>query len=193
MIGVRVAQRDNSKRVLAKTKAASFRSLAHAGAAIRLTARRSIRTRKKASPPGTPPHTRKGAFRRAILYAVEKKEQRVVIGPSLDLISSIGREHEYGGRIRARNTRRTIRRLGGGGEIVLHPRGKPTRDLAGQVVHVVYTKLITQAQVDRANRINKQLYGPEMLDSELPPRPTMGPALDRNRPRLPKLWHNSVK
>ena len=75
MVGVKVKTQDQTKKVAAKAKQAAVKNLGHAGAAIRLTAKRSIRKSKTESPEGTPPHTRKGQLRGAIAYAVEKKDQ----------------------------------------------------------------------------------------------------------------------
>ncbi len=96
--GVRVKTKFEAQRVKARTREGNFKSLGHAGGAIRLTAKRSIRKRKKASDPGQPPHTRDGRLRNAIAYAVEKDKQRVVIGPQYDKIGTAGRPHEFGGR-----------------------------------------------------------------------------------------------
>lgn len=52
---------------------------------------------------------------------------------------------------------------------------------------VVYGKLRTPAQVRRANEINEALYGPSVLHSTYPPRPTMGPALAQVAPLLPGM------
>ena len=76
----------------------SIRSLEHAGAALRLTARRSIRRSRKASPPGQPPHTRRGQLKRALRYAVEKERERVLIGPTYTVVGRSAAAHEFGGR-----------------------------------------------------------------------------------------------
>ena len=86
--------------VARKAKRANIQSLAHAGAAIRLAARRGIRRRKKASPAGQPPSTRRGLLRSAILYAVEKQNNLVVIGPEHSKVGRSGSAHEHGGRYR---------------------------------------------------------------------------------------------
>lgn len=130
MIRMSVATRDETKRVLAKAKAATFKNLGHAGAAIRLVARRSIRRRQSASRPGTPPSTRRGQLKRAIAYAVEPRDQLVVVGPDYEVVGDAGRAHEFGGRF-------------------------------------------------RRERYEK--------------RPFMGPALEKVRDRLPKLWEASVR
>lgn len=100
MIGVKVKTQDRFDRVRSKVKDAAIKSLGHAGAAIRLTARRSIRKSQKESAPGTPPHTRKGQLRRAIAYAVENEDERVVIGPEHTIVGPSGMAHEFGGRFR---------------------------------------------------------------------------------------------
>jgi hypothetical protein len=130
MIAAKVTTKDETKRVLAKARQGNFKSLGHAGAAIRLTARRSIRKRKAKSPEGQPPHTRKGQIRGAILFAVEKEKDRVVIGPEHSKVGKSGSAHEHGGRYK------------------------------------------------------RQRY---------PKRPFMGPALEKAKDRLPKLWAGSVK
>jgi len=130
MIVANVKTKDETKKVLAKAKQGNFKSLGHAGAAIRLTARRSIRRRKKASPEGQPPSTRRGQLRSAILYDVDKQNDLVVIGPSHSKVGASGSAHEHGGKYK------------------------------------------------------RQRY---------PKRPFMGPALEKIKDRLPKLWAGSVK
>ena len=59
---------------------------------------------------------------------------------------------------------------------------------------VTYTKLTTQAQADRANRLNEELYGPEYIGGKpIAARPYMGPALRAEMPNLPALWANSIQ
>lgn len=130
MIGLRVRTKSEVRRVKRKAQQRTFTSLGHAGAAIRLTARRSIRRRKTASAPGQPPHTRRGQLRRSIAYAVEKARQRVLVGPDAAFVGPSGAAHEFGGRIRR---------------------------------------------------------------ERFPKRPFMGPSLEKMRPRLPKLWANSIR
>jgi hypothetical protein len=100
MIAMRAKTKFDKQKLLAKSKQANFKYLGHAGAALRLTARRSIRTRQKPSPPGTPPHTRRGQLRRAIAYSLDKQRQVVVIGPERDAVGKSGSAHEFGGRYR---------------------------------------------------------------------------------------------
>jgi hypothetical protein len=95
-----VKTKDETPRVKAKVETATFKNLGQAGASLRLVARRSIRRRKSPSAEGQPPHTRAGQLRRAILYAIEPREQTVVIGPDVEVVGTSGGAHERGGRYR---------------------------------------------------------------------------------------------
>lgn len=81
----------------------SVKALGHAAALIRLTARHSIRRSESASTPGTPPHTRRGQLRNAVIYAVEREMERAVIGPTYERVGTSGSAHEFGGRYRKEN------------------------------------------------------------------------------------------
>ena len=102
MIGARAKSKWNGRRVQRAASEGTFRGLAHAGAAIRLAARRSIRRSAKPSMEGAPPHTRRGLMKRAILYSVDKRRERVVIGPAHSIAGPSGGVHEFGGRFRKR-------------------------------------------------------------------------------------------
>ncbi len=130
MIGVRVKTRMDGKRVVRAARSGSIKSLGHAGGALRMAAKRSIKRAKAESPEGTPPHTRKGQLRRAILYAVERSRQSVVVGPDFSIVGKAGTAHEFGGRFRG---------------------------------------------------------------GRYPKRPFMGPALQKTKDRLPKMWAGSVR
>ena len=65
-----------------------------------------------ASPPGTPPYTHpyskkkrktEGGLPGAILYDTEKDPDAVVIGPSAELFSKVGKPHEHAGGFRGAN------------------------------------------------------------------------------------------
>lgn len=120
----------NPEKVKKPAKQAAFKNLGHAGAAIRMTARRSIRKSKNASPRDTPPNTRRGQLKRAIRYAVDKDAESVIIGPEYTIVGQSGKAHEFGGEYK------------------------------------------------------KQNY---------PKRAFMGPALEKNERKLPKLWESSIR
>jgi hypothetical protein len=98
MIQTRAKTRFDACKVVKAARSGSIKSLGHAGAAIRLAARHSIRKSPKASPAGTPPHTRKGRIRNAIKYAVIAAAQSVLIGPDVEVAGTSGKAHEFGGR-----------------------------------------------------------------------------------------------
>ncbi|XZE56651.1 hypothetical protein SH139x_002774 [Planctomycetaceae bacterium SH139] len=185
MITAVIKTKFDTKRLQKRVEAASFRSLGHAGGAIRLTASRSIRRRKNPSPPGRPPHTQTGRLKRAIRYEVQPGN--VVIGPVNEIAGKLWNLHEFGGRRRPRRRRRSRRlRQGDFGPIRLKTAGvRPT-------YHRI--RLTTAAQVSRASALiaehdrqrNSQVH-------RYPKRPFMQPALTINRPRLPRFWANSVK
>lgn len=49
------------------------------------------------SPPGSPPHTRRGQLRRAIVFAATNDS--AVIGPRYSVVGHAAEAHEFGGRI----------------------------------------------------------------------------------------------
>jgi len=130
MVKAKVKTKFDGKMVSAAAKRANITNHGHAGAAIRLAARHSIRKAKGPSTAGTPPHTRKGRIRNAIKYALAPGKQSVVIGPDAEVAADSGAAHEFGGRFRQEN----------------------------------YDK-----------------------------RPFMGPALEKTKDRLPRMWAGSVK
>jgi len=130
MVGVKVKTKSRMERVAQKAKRKSIENLGHAGAAIRLTAKRSIRKRKGPSPIGQPPHTHTRRLPRAIKYAVVKQKSLVVIGPDVESLGTAGKAHEHGGAYKREHYK---------------------------------------------------------------PRPFMGPALEKTKDRLPKLWAGSVR
>jgi len=71
---------DRSK-VIRVADAANRKNLSKAGAFIRTTARHSIRSRKGASPPGSPPSSHTGLLKRFIFFGYDAARKTVVIGP----------------------------------------------------------------------------------------------------------------
>ena len=100
MIGFHSTSRFQPQALRQRARKGNFEALGHAAAAIRLSARRSIRRRKSASSPGTPPSTRQGQLRRGIRYHVDRQRQQAVIGPTASSVGRSATAHEYGGRYR---------------------------------------------------------------------------------------------
>lgn len=101
MIRIRTRYTDQTNRVRRKAKTATFESLRHAAAAIRVTARRRIRRRKKAAPAGSSPHTHTGRLKRAIRYEADRGADAAIIGPAADVVGLAGAAHEQGGRYKS--------------------------------------------------------------------------------------------
>ncbi len=100
MVGMKARTRFDKARIAKASRDGSIKSLGHGAATIRLIARRSIKRSAEPSAPGKPPHTRKGQIKKAILYEVEKAEQRAVIGPEFSVVGPSAMAHEHGGRFR---------------------------------------------------------------------------------------------
>jgi hypothetical protein len=98
MFGMKCRLRFDARKIKNKADAGTFKGLNHAAAAIRLTARRSIRRSPKKSSSGKPPHTRRGLLKRALLYNVDKSKMRAVIGPAYSIAGRSGCAHEFGGK-----------------------------------------------------------------------------------------------
>ena len=101
--------------VLSAADKAKIQALSKFGAFVRSDAQRSIRKRKKASSPGTPPTNRTGILKKFIFFSYDLTQESVVIGPvrlngreSPDTLQAL----EYGGRF----TRYRGRRASGGGK-----------------------------------------------------------------------------
>lgn len=92
----------DEEKVLSKVKNGNIKALRGAGAYVRKAARNAVSRSKKSSPPGTPPHTRRGLLKRSILFGVEKSRMAVVIGPAKSLIGISMTAHEFGGMYRRR-------------------------------------------------------------------------------------------
>ena len=92
----------DEKKVLGPVKNGNTKALTRAGAYVRKAARNAVSRSKKASAPGSPPHTRRGLLKRSILFGVEKQRQTVVIGPAFQFIGIAMTAHEFGGNYRRR-------------------------------------------------------------------------------------------
>jgi hypothetical protein len=212
MTAVRVV--DNTDAVKKAVRRAAWKNLAHAAAGLRKVAQFSIKTRATSSDRGQPPHTRQGALRRSILFAVESHSV-AVIGPSVTMISDVARAHEHGGPQRPRATRGVSEGeaiiAGTNWKLELGGHG-PIPDASG----TAYIKFVSSAQIDKSLRFiysaPPEAFGntrKARLQSEkrriraavaasggvanYPARPFMGPALMENLDRLPAMWANSVR
>jgi hypothetical protein len=213
MTAVRVV--DNTDAVKKAVRRAAWKNLAHSAAGLRKVAQFSIKTRAASSDAGQPPHTRQGALRRSILFAVES-DSVAVIGPSVTMISDVARAHEHGGPQRPRATRgvQETDALVSGTNWKLEIGGHgPISDFYGDTA---YIKFVSAAQVSKslayiATASPEQFGNTNKLRTaasrrqirarvaasggvaNYPARPFMGPALMNNLDRLPAMWANSVR
>lgn len=200
---------DETKKVRKAIKAGSKRALERAGAMIRGDARRSLsdgiakRGKNKGqfvpSKPGKPPRSPTGRLKGSIFFAVDRLKTSVVIGPARSGAGRVGNTHEFSGSEKPKGSRRpanwklqlnAARKFRGG--------HGPVRD--GAPDPVGYARLATPAMVRRAREIaasrgwskGELQFGPRRA-RQYPARPFMGPALARQRDRLPSLWRNAIK
>ena len=168
-----------------------------AGAVVRLTARRSIRTVKKPSTPGNPPHARGRRFKNSITY--QSDAGGVVVGPvRFQNFDSTPAVLEYGGQrttalgaIVARKLRadkvlnrqnqlppRKSKRTGKDWRAKIHNRDAMIKRLraAGKIGENVLTS-------DESR---------EKKTFRIAPRPYMGPALNVNRDKITSFFRRII-
>lgn len=146
-------------------------ALSKAGSWVRRTARQSMRRRKKASSPGTPPsaHSKDNvATLKNILFAWDRSRQSVVVGPvRLNQVqqswitggnSSVPGIHEFGDVVTVREVSRD--------------KGKTWRRRDMRRTPRTWERF----------RSRRAVY---------PPRPFMAPALAKEMPNFPELWAGS--
>ena len=73
--------------------------LRRAGAYVRRVAQRKVVTSPKASQPGSPPHSRRGLLKRAVLFGPDG-DGSVLVGPGLNFVGPSMSAHEFGGKYR---------------------------------------------------------------------------------------------
>ena len=168
-----------------------------AGAVVRLTARRSIRTVKKPSTPGNPPHARGRRFKNSITY--QSDAGGVVVGPvRFQNFQSTPAVLEFGGQrttalgaIVARKLRadkvlnrqnqlppRKTKRTGKDWRAKIHNRDAMIKRLraAGKIGSNVLTS-------DESR---------EKKTFRIAPRPYMGPALEVNRDKITSFFRRII-
>ncbi len=155
---------DRSK-VLAAMDRATRKALSKAGAFIRQRAKTSIRKRKKASAPGSPPSSHVGHLRKFLFFSYDDSSKSVVVGParlSGTADPDAPNRLEYGGTV------------SGKGRVVFLT-NQVGRNAAGRFTSGGKTRVEVSGMLD------------------YPARPFMGPALEAERPGLPALWKDSVR
>jgi hypothetical protein len=183
---------DTSKffdRVIVETEVEriEFEGLKRNALYLRRAARNSIRRRKSPSQPGQAPRSVRGDLKRGIQAHYERGLGEAVVGPvKFNWGTNAPNTLEFGGD--SVIDRSVVRKVGDGGEVrVVSVGGKEVRP----GVRVVYGKIRTQAQADRATRINREIFGLRRIT--IKERPFMAPSLQRSLPKLAPMWSMSVK
>ena len=200
---------DTSKfldRVIVETEVEriEFQGLKRNAFYLRRVARNSIRRRKSPSEPGKAPRSVRGDLKRGI-YAMLDGRGAAVVGPvKFDWGTGAPNTLEFGGDSVIDNSVR--RKVGGGGEVrvVSGAAAGVKRDSNGKFlrnsqrgkevrpgIRVVFAKIRTQAQADRATEINRSIFGPRKV--RVAERPFMAPALEKSIPKLAPMWAMSVR
>ena len=201
---------DTSKflnRVIVETEVEriEFEGLKRNALYLRKAARNSIRRRKSPSKPGQAPRSVRGDLKRGIQAHYERGLGYAVVGPvKFDWGTNAPSVLEFSGDSVIDNS--VVRKVGDGGEIrvVSGAAAGVKRDSSGKFlrasqrgkevrpgVRVVYGKIRTQAQADRATRINREIFGPRRIT--INERPFMAPSLQRSLPKLAPMWSMSVR
>lgn len=196
-----------SRKILEEAGKSSEIALARCGAHVMTIAKRSMRWRKKASKPGEPPSARTdrkpggGELRRGVVFW-KPHPNKVLVGPSP---SRYGRKDryvpdlmEFGGD--APNNRvvdsrgRSRVQEGKPGPIYVVPKRKQARSAAvvrdwqGKKVRVVYATVRGSRMAARAEKLLREIYGPETLNYA--PRPYMRPALEEGKKEFSKIYRD---
>jgi hypothetical protein len=122
----------------------SAAALARGGGLVRRIAQNSMRSRRKASMPGTPPsrHRPRGQGFTHILFVFDPKSKSVVVGPVLysSLAYADGttapQVNEFGGRVRVRNKRTQSKK-----QPSIQDANFPSRRFMGPALEVAKPKL----------------------------------------------------
>lgn len=168
-----------------------------AGAVVRLTARRSIRTLKKASTPGNPPHARGRRFKNSITY--QSDAGGVVVGPvRFQNFDSTPAVLEYGGQRTASLGAIVARKLRA--DKVLNRQNKLPPRKSKRTGKDWRSKIHNRDAMIRRLRAAGKI-GENVLTSDesrekktfrIAPRPYMGPALNVNRDKITSFFRRII-
>jgi hypothetical protein len=166
-------------KVIASMKKAKRKVLSKAGAFVRKRARSSMRRRKSASAPGSPPSAHSsGNSLKTILFAYQPQSESTIVGPVqfADSSPTIVRTTSTSPGLQERGESAVIREY----------RYQPIQSNAAP----------SQWLPVRSKRIFKQRPGYTLQHRtrtvRFQKRPFMGPALEAEAPKFPELFKNSI-
>lgn len=195
----KVRTKEEWKRVSRAARDSNIQTLPKAGFEIRRAAKRLVKKRKRPSQPGNPIHSASGHFKRVIRYNVDKARHDVAIGPTNEYARTIWDIHEFGAsgvRLPVKKLRTNTLRIGNYGPVRKLDRPGDRKNKYFSKNKFMRVKIRNAAQLARARRLLDEENAAREADAakarNYPARPTMGPALEQVRPRLPKIWKDSV-
>jgi hypothetical protein len=189
----------DTKEIRSKLSEATRKVMSKFGAFVRATARQSIKTKPTSSAPGQPPHSHTGQLKKGILFGYDERQQSVVVGPvKLPKKGNAPEALEKGGEaVKRRNPRRKDHKIGDRGIMLLRktnsPASKQVKDWSNRPRWVTFGPIRTARQVTHAEKLETVIWGPKMISGSLRARPYMGPAFEKELPKLPPNWRDSVK
>lgn len=176
MIGMRLSQVKKTffdpNAVMSQAEKAEQKILSKFGAFVRQRARSSIRRRKRVSNPGQPPSNRSGFLKDNIFFVYDRANHSVLIGPILLNI------------------------------VFLNGDGKPVTGVVpevlergGQIGIIEWFLPVAQKWVraDLRFRRNRQDWKRRRRTVTIAARPYMQPAFQKELPKAPALWTNSIR
>lgn len=150
---------------------ATRKVLSKFGAFVRTRAKSSIRSRKAASSPGSPPSSHTGILKRFIYFAYDANVQSVIIGPAAtNQVFFQGDGQPVTGTVPEILER--------GGSIRILERQRPDG---------------TWTRADLRSRRRLGGVPIRLRTVTIRPRPYMGPAFEKEKDGLPNLWADAVK
>ncbi len=183
----------------------AFEGLRRNAMYLRRAARNSIRRKKSPSDPGQPPRSVRGDLKRGIEAHWQRGSGEALVGPAgFPWGTGAPNTLEFGGN--AVIDKSVRRKVGDGGEVrvVSGAAAGIKRDSSGKFlrtsqrgkevmpgVRVVFAKMRTQRQADRATAINRSIFGRRTV--RVAERPLMAPSLERSLPKLAPMWAMSVR
>ena len=143
--------------------------MSKAGAYVRNSAKKSIRSRKGVSQPGSPPSNHEGTLKRLIFFAATPDNRNVVVGP--------------------------LRRPGGTSRRPGPKRGASLLEFGGYVPgdHKIFIKDGITRRGEGGRFLKQKLVLLKVTGLRYKPRPFMAPALSVNRPKIVEMWKDSIR
>ncbi len=197
MIGINIKQIRgivfDGGKIIKATRKAERQVMMRFGAFVRRGARSSIRKRKKPSAPASPPSSHSGVLRKLINFLVTANPGNVVIGPELWVSK---RRSGDGAPVAPRQTTPEVLEHGGRVQIVEYqrdftPRGRRQVERMGRDPDAWYRlgKKTLWHKGGQPLRIRRKRTRVITIAA----RPFMGPAFEREKPKLPAMWRDSVR